>query len=241
MDVVQGDTPPLVELVLQPMPSQAAPKQESPPLPPALAQAPPAAALPPAPKGRRAARAVPFQYSGTASPPDLRRRVRGGAGAEVSVEGKPVGRTPRRSSPTSPWAALRLHRHARGLQALHRQLPLRGRRRRCRSPSGSSASARSRARPHRASRARPARRRAPGASSGRRPRAAGVQHPSARRPGLGGRANTGRETPVALGNPLLLPVGPHRWSSSSTASRSSPAPVTITEDGVAKLVNVPLE
>ncbi|HSP81573.1 MAG TPA: PEGA domain-containing protein, partial [Myxococcaceae bacterium] len=52
---------------------------------------------------------------------------------------------------------------------------------------------------------------------------------------------SGRETPVALGNPLVLPVGSHTIVFKLDGKQSKPKKVTITEGEVAKLINVPLE
>ncbi|HYO60071.1 serine/threonine-protein kinase [Archangium sp.] len=53
--------------------------------------------------------------------------------------------------------------------------------------------------------------------------------------------NTGRETPVALGNPLLLPVGSRTVVFKLGGKQSKPQKVTISEGDVAKLINVPIE
>ncbi|RJS18672.1 protein kinase [Corallococcus sp. H22C18031201] len=53
--------------------------------------------------------------------------------------------------------------------------------------------------------------------------------------------NTGRETPVALGNPLMLPVGKRKIVFKLNGKSTKPQVVPISEDGVAKLVNVPIE
>ncbi len=52
---------------------------------------------------------------------------------------------------------------------------------------------------------------------------------------------SGRETPVALGNPLVLPVGTHTIIFKLDGKQSKPKKVTITAGEVAKLINVPLE
>ncbi|MCY1021897.1 serine/threonine protein kinase [Pyxidicoccus sp. MSG2] len=52
---------------------------------------------------------------------------------------------------------------------------------------------------------------------------------------------TGRQTPVTLGAPLSLPVGNRKVSFKLNGKTTKPVVVTITEDGVAKLVNVPIE
>lgn len=52
---------------------------------------------------------------------------------------------------------------------------------------------------------------------------------------------SGRDTPAALGNPLILPVGSHTIVFKLGAQQSKPQKVTITEGDMAKLVNVPLE
>ncbi len=53
--------------------------------------------------------------------------------------------------------------------------------------------------------------------------------------------NTGRETPVALGNPLVLPVGAHTVVFKLGGKQSKPQKVTIREDEVTKLINVAVE
>jgi serine/threonine protein kinase len=53
--------------------------------------------------------------------------------------------------------------------------------------------------------------------------------------------NTGRLTPVAIGNPLLLPVGSRKIVFKLNGKQSQPQTVTITEAEVAKLINVPVE
>jgi hypothetical protein len=53
--------------------------------------------------------------------------------------------------------------------------------------------------------------------------------------------NTGRKTPVALGNPLLLPVGNRTVVFKLGGKQSKPQKVTISEGDVAKLINIPLE
>jgi serine/threonine protein kinase len=53
--------------------------------------------------------------------------------------------------------------------------------------------------------------------------------------------NTGRETPVALGNPLLLPVGSRTVVFKLGGKQSKPQMVLISERDVAKLINVPIE
>jgi hypothetical protein len=52
---------------------------------------------------------------------------------------------------------------------------------------------------------------------------------------------TGRDTPAALGNPLLLPVGSHSVVFKMDGKQSKPQTVNITEGGIAKLVNIPIE
>ncbi|WP_375772699.1 protein kinase [Archangium gephyra] len=53
--------------------------------------------------------------------------------------------------------------------------------------------------------------------------------------------NTGRQTPVALGNPLLLPVGSRSVVFKLGGKQSKPQKVNISEGDVAKLINIPLE
>jgi serine/threonine protein kinase len=53
--------------------------------------------------------------------------------------------------------------------------------------------------------------------------------------------NTGRITPVAIGNPLLLPLGNRKIIFKLNGKQSQPQTVTITEAEVAKLINVPVE
>ncbi|ATB40686.1 serine/threonine protein kinase [Cystobacter fuscus] len=52
---------------------------------------------------------------------------------------------------------------------------------------------------------------------------------------------SGRDTPAALGNPLVLPVGSHTIVFKLGSQQSKPQKVTITEGDMAKLVNVQLE
>jgi len=52
---------------------------------------------------------------------------------------------------------------------------------------------------------------------------------------------TNRQTPVTLGSPLMLPVGKRKISFKLNGKATKPVVVDITEDGVAKLVNVPIE
>ncbi|QRK05373.1 protein kinase [Archangium violaceum] len=53
--------------------------------------------------------------------------------------------------------------------------------------------------------------------------------------------NTGRMTPVALGNPLLLPVGSRTVVFKLGGKQSKPQKVDISEGDVAKLINIPIE
>ncbi|QDE84330.1 serine/threonine protein kinase [Myxococcus xanthus] len=52
---------------------------------------------------------------------------------------------------------------------------------------------------------------------------------------------TNRQTPVTLGSPLMLPVGKRKISFKLNGKTTKPVVVDITEDSVAKLVNVPIE
>ncbi|MBZ4417666.1 protein kinase [Myxococcus sp. RHSTA-1-4] len=52
---------------------------------------------------------------------------------------------------------------------------------------------------------------------------------------------TGRQTPVPLSAPLMLPVGNRKVSFRLNGKTTKPVVVAITEDGVAKLLNVPIE
>jgi hypothetical protein len=52
---------------------------------------------------------------------------------------------------------------------------------------------------------------------------------------------TGRDTPAGLGSPLVLPVGSHTVIFKIGSKQSKPQQVDITEGGMAKLVNVPVE
>ncbi len=52
---------------------------------------------------------------------------------------------------------------------------------------------------------------------------------------------TGRDTPAGLGSPLVLPVGSHTVIFKIGSKQSKPQQVDITEGGMAKLVNVPIE
>ncbi|AKQ65280.1 serine/threonine protein kinase [Myxococcus hansupus] len=52
---------------------------------------------------------------------------------------------------------------------------------------------------------------------------------------------TNRQTPVTLGSPLMLPVGKRKISFKLNGKSTKPVVVDVTEAGVAKLVNVPIE
>ncbi|HYH97219.1 serine/threonine protein kinase [Hyalangium sp.] len=52
---------------------------------------------------------------------------------------------------------------------------------------------------------------------------------------------SGRDTPVAIGNPLLLPVGSRKIVFKLNGKQTKPQSVTITDSEVAKLINVPVE
>ncbi|HEX8821676.1 MAG TPA: serine/threonine-protein kinase [Archangium sp.] len=52
---------------------------------------------------------------------------------------------------------------------------------------------------------------------------------------------TGRDTPAGLGSPLILPVGSHTVIFKIGSKQSKPQTVDISEGGMAKLVNVPVE
>jgi hypothetical protein len=52
---------------------------------------------------------------------------------------------------------------------------------------------------------------------------------------------SGRDTPVAIGNPLLLPLGSRKIVFKLNGKQTKPQTVTITEAEVAKLINVPVE
>jgi serine/threonine protein kinase len=52
---------------------------------------------------------------------------------------------------------------------------------------------------------------------------------------------TGRQTPVPLSAPLMLPVGNRKVTFRLNGKTTKPQVVAITEDGVAKLLNVPIE
>jgi len=52
---------------------------------------------------------------------------------------------------------------------------------------------------------------------------------------------SGRDTPVAIGNPLLLPLGSRKIVFKLNGKQTKPQPITITESEVAKLINVPVE
>lgn len=52
---------------------------------------------------------------------------------------------------------------------------------------------------------------------------------------------TNRQTPVTLGSPLMLPVGKRKISFKLNGKTTKPVVVDITENNVAKLVNVPIE
>jgi hypothetical protein len=53
--------------------------------------------------------------------------------------------------------------------------------------------------------------------------------------------NSGRVTPVPLSNALLLPVGNRKIVFKLNGKQTKPQVVAVTEDGVAKLVGVPIE
>ncbi len=53
--------------------------------------------------------------------------------------------------------------------------------------------------------------------------------------------NTGRETPVAIGNPLVLPVGARKVVFKLNGKQTKPQTVKIVEGEVAKLIGVPIE
>ena len=52
---------------------------------------------------------------------------------------------------------------------------------------------------------------------------------------------SGRDTPVAIGNPLMLPLGSRKIVFKLNGKATKPQVVTITEAEVAKLINVPIE
>jgi serine/threonine protein kinase len=52
---------------------------------------------------------------------------------------------------------------------------------------------------------------------------------------------SGRDTPVAIGNPLMLPLGSRKIFFKLNGKATKPQTVTITESEVAKLINVPVE
>jgi serine/threonine protein kinase len=52
---------------------------------------------------------------------------------------------------------------------------------------------------------------------------------------------SGRDTPVAIGNPLMLPVGARKIVFKLNGKQTKPQTVTITEADVAKLIGVPIE
>ncbi|HEX8438134.1 PEGA domain-containing protein, partial [Archangium sp.] len=52
---------------------------------------------------------------------------------------------------------------------------------------------------------------------------------------------TGRDTPAALGNPVILPVGNHTVIFKMGGKQSKPQQVKISEGDMAKLINVPVE
>ncbi|AEI68171.1 serine/threonine protein kinase [Corallococcus macrosporus] len=52
---------------------------------------------------------------------------------------------------------------------------------------------------------------------------------------------TNRQTPVTLGSPLMLPVGKRKISFKLNGKSTKPVVVDITENNIAKLVNVPIE
>jgi eukaryotic-like serine/threonine-protein kinase len=52
---------------------------------------------------------------------------------------------------------------------------------------------------------------------------------------------SGRDTPVAIGNPLLIPVGSRKIVFKLNGKQTKPQTVSITEDDIAKLIGVPVE
>ncbi|KFE66604.1 serine/threonine protein kinase [Hyalangium minutum] len=52
---------------------------------------------------------------------------------------------------------------------------------------------------------------------------------------------SGRDTPVAIGNPLMLPLGSRKIVFKLNGKQTKPQAITITESEVAKLINVPVE
>jgi hypothetical protein len=52
---------------------------------------------------------------------------------------------------------------------------------------------------------------------------------------------TGRDTPAAFGNPVLLPVGSHTIVFKIGSKQSKPQKVNITEGDMAKLINIAVE
>ncbi|MBF5045506.1 protein kinase [Aggregicoccus sp. 17bor-14] len=163
----------------------------------------------------------------------------GEPGAEVQVDGKPVGKTPE-----ARLANLAVGRRyaftvtRAGFKPFHGQFQSEG------APQVKVAFALERELPTEAKRPAAAEPR-PVVAAARAPvtakgRFACSTQPAGAQVWVDGR-NTGRQTPVALGNPLMLPVGAHRVVFKLNGKQSQPAQVTITADEVAKLVNVPMD
>ena len=52
---------------------------------------------------------------------------------------------------------------------------------------------------------------------------------------------SGRDTPVAIGNPLLLPLGSRKIVFKLNGKQTKAQVVNVTEAEVAKLINIPIE
>ncbi len=253
--VASGETPPVIELTLKPLPASA------PPPPAEVVATAPAGATPSAavaaatrvPRGSEASAAVanpasaavaPGKPAGPA-PSTFAALFVGESGAEVKVEGRSVGRTPE-----ARLANLIVGRRYGFTASRTGYKPFSGE---FRSDGASEVKVSFKLERDASAVAEAAKR--PDAAAPRpvavAPRAAvraaavrGALACSTRPAGaqvwVDGR-NTGRQTPIALGNPLLLPVGKRQVVFKLNGKQSAPTDVTITEDSVAKLINVPLE
>ncbi|HET9451863.1 MAG TPA: PEGA domain-containing protein, partial [Aggregicoccus sp.] len=237
--VAAGTTPPVIELTLAPLArgEQAAQKQgAAASAAPASSQVAPASSPAPSPPSKPDDAAATFSVLFVGAP-----------GAEVQVDGRPVGRTPdarltnltvgRRYGFTATRAGFKpftgQFRSEGAAQVkvafeLEREAaaPTVGTRR------PEAAEPRLAAAPVRAPVTR--------AAAVLKGRLACSTRPAGAQVWVDGR-NTGRQTPIALGNPILLSVGTHQVVFKLDGKQTAPTAVTITEDAVAKLINVPLD
>ena len=253
--VASGETPPVIELTLKPLPASAPipPPAVAATVPAGPTAAPEGAAAPGArsgavasapaakPEGAAAASARPA----APAPATFAALFVGDPGAEVKVDGKSVGRTPearlanltvgRRYAFTASRAGFKPFSgefRSEGASELKVSFKL--------EPAASVEATEAK----RAEVAAPRPAVAPAPRAAARTAVRGALACSTRPAGaqvwVDGR-NTGRQTPIALGNPLMLPVGTRRVVFKLNGKQSAPTDVTITEDSVAKLINVPLD